>query len=264
MKQMICLVMIAGACAPGCTTLGPMPATTGISAVPSGRPGVEAQFGIVPGYFLSAATQESTHKGDPIGQLLALVEPDHWLGTRGLVLGARTWGGDGDQAVEPFLGYRHRLDDNFALALVGHGTRMNGARNGASYRATRLGGEAALDARIIPLTRWLAIHGQAAVSATYLDARGTYCTTADGLGADCDEDGGNRVVDGTVRGVFGAATATLGLDFGRLPAGSFHSARLALLGAAGVMPQVRDGTETDGVEYVSLGLTLTLGFGAAQ
>ena len=67
-----------------------------------------------------------------------------------------------------------------------------------------------------------------------------------------------------IGGVFASATATLALDFGRMPAGSFHSVRLAMLGAAGVMPQLRDGTETDGVHYVSLGLTLTLGLGSAR
>jgi len=261
---MIWLVVLSAAWAPGCTTLGPMPTTTGISAVPSGRPGIEAQAGLVPGYFLSSATQEPSHKGDPTGQLLALVEPDHWLGTHGLVAGARTWGHKADGAVEPFLGFRHRLDDDLALALIGHGTTMHGAEHGASYRATRIGGEFALDARLLAPTTWLAIHGQAAVSATYLDARGTYCADPDGLGIDCNQDGRDRIIDGTVRGVFAAATATLALDFGRLPAGSFHSFRLAVLGATGVMPQVRNGLETDGVHYVSFGLTLTLGLGSAQ
>lgn len=264
MKRVIWLVVILAVWATGCTTLGPMPTTTGISAVPNGRPGMEVQAGIVPGYFLSSATREPSHKGDPTGQLLALVEPDRWIGSHGLVAGARTWGRKTDGAVEPFLGYRDRLDDALALALVGYGTAMHGAERGASYRATRLGGELALDARLLAPTTWLAIHGQAAVSATYLDARGTYCADPAGLGVDCNEDGHDRIIDGTVHGVFAAATAILALDFGRLPAGSFHSLRLAVLGATGVMPQVRDGIETAGVHYVSLGLTLTLGLGSAR
>ncbi len=221
----------------------------------------------MPGYFLSSATQEPSHKGDPTGQLLALVEPDHWIGARGLVAGARTWGSKADDAFEPFLGYRHRLDDDLALALIGYGAAMHGAERGASYRATRIGGELALDARLVAPTTWLAIHGQAVVSATYLDPRGTYCADPDGLGIDCNQDGHDRILDGTIRGAFAAATATLALDFGRLPAGRFHSLRLAVLGVTGVtgvMPQVRNGIETDGVHYVSFGLTLTVGLGSAQ
>ena len=84
----------------------------------------------------------------------------------------------------------------------------------------------------------------------------------DGLGVDCNQDGTDRMIDGSIRGAFTAATAALALDFGRLPDGMFHSLRLALLGSAGMMPQVRDGKETDGARYSSIGLTLTLGFGA--
>jgi hypothetical protein len=52
------------------------------------------------------------------------------------------------------------------------------------------------------------------------------------------------------------------LDFGRLPDGAFHSLRIALFGAIGVMPEVRDEKQTDGTRYASLGLSLTVGFGA--
>jgi hypothetical protein len=240
-----------------------MPATTGISAVPSGRPGVEAQIGLVPGYFLSQTAQEPTHEGDPDAQLLALIEPDRWLGTRGLVVGMRRWGRNSDGAFEPFLGYRHRIDDDFAVALVGYGTQMSGAENGASYRATRLGGELALDARMIKIARWLAVHGQAAVSATYLNASGTYCVGSNGLGGDCDQVG-NHPVDGEISGLFPAATASLALDFGRRPAGRFHGFRVALLGTAGTMPQLRDGSETERVRYVSAGVAWTIGFGESK
>jgi hypothetical protein len=266
MKRMIWLVVIAGGLATGCTTLGPMPATTAISAVPSGRPGIEAQVGLVPAYFLSAATQApaSTHKGNPSGQLLALVEPDRVLGARGLIAGARHWGEHGEVSIEPFLGYRHRLDDDISLALIGYGTTMRGASQGASYRASRAGGELALDARVIGPARWLALHGQAAISATYLDADGTYCADRDGFGVDCQQDATDRVINGSIRGVFGAATATAALDFGRMPTGGFHSFRIALLGSAGVMPKLVDGVRTDGARYVSFGLTLTLGLGSAE
>jgi hypothetical protein len=248
----------------GCTTLGPIPTTTGLSAVPSGRPGAEAQVGLVPGYFLSAATREPTHDGNPTGQLLAVVEPGEWLGTAGLIVGGRRTGNNSDGALEPFIGYRHRLYDELAVAIVGYGAQMHGAQRSASYHATRVGGELALDARMLRLASWLAFHGQAAVSTTYVDASGTYCADDAGLGIDCSDSGNNRVVDGTVRGAFVAGTASLALDAGRLPAGNFHSVRLALLGSAGMMPQVRDGMQTGGAHYLSLGLTLTLGLGSAR
>jgi hypothetical protein len=262
MKRMIWLVVTTGIWATGCTSLGPMPTTTGLAAVPAGRPGVEVQAGLVPGYHVSAATQEPTHKGDPISQVLGLLEPDQWLGTHGLVVGARHWGEHDDNAIEPFLGYRHRLDDNFAIGLFGYGTTMAATDHGASYHATRIGGELAVDARVIAVTRWLALHGQAAISTTYLDAHGTYCADSNGLGVDCNQDGTDRMVDGSIHGAFTSATAALALDFGRLSDGAFHSLRVALLGSAGVMPQVRDGKETDGARYASLGLSLTIGFGA--
>jgi hypothetical protein len=253
-----CLLISAVA---GCTTMGPMPATTGIAAVPSGRPGIELQAGAVPGYMLSDGTQSDGHDGNASEQLLGLVEPARWLGTRGLIAGARETGRSGDYAFEPFLGYRHRLDDRFALAVIGYGATM-GRRDGqATYHATRAGAELAIDARLFAPLPWLAIHSQAAVSATYLRAHGMYCADSEGYGVDCSDDGGSRVVDGTVHGVFAAATASLAVDFGRLPRGPFHSARLALLGSAGEMPHLRDGVETSGVHYVSLGLTMTLGVG---
>jgi len=264
MKRMIWLVVLAGIWATGCTTLGPMPSTTGISAVPSGRPGVEAQIALVPGYYLSDATQAATNRGSPFGQLLGLVEPDRVIGVPGLIAGARHWGQHGDLTLEPFLGYRHRLDDDVSLAAIGYGTTMHGASNRASYSATRAGAELAADARMFAPARWLAFHGQAALSATYLDAHGSYCADRDGLGVDCSDDGTSRVVDGTVRGLFVAATATAALDLARLPTGGFHGLRIALLGSVGVMPQVRDGRETDGVHYASLGLSLTLGLGSAE
>src|SRR5262249_25514901 len=124
-----------------CTTLGPMPATTGVAAVPNGRPGVELQGGFAPGYYPSAATQDPGHKGQASGQLLALVEPDHWLGTHGMIAGARTSSRNDDHAAEPFLGYRERMSDAFSLGLIGYGTVIHGTSRGANYRATRAGGE---------------------------------------------------------------------------------------------------------------------------
>lgn len=260
MTRMIWLVAISGLWA-GCTTLGPMPTTTGLAAVPSARPGFEVQGGIVPGYLLSEATQKPTHKGNPTPQALVVAEPGEWLGLGGLVVGARTWGQEGDVAIEPVIGYRHQLDDHFAIALVGYGGKMTGAERSASYRANRLGGELAIDARMLRVASWLAIHGQAAVSTTYLDAHGRYCVDSAGLGVDCDDDSNDHMIDGVVRGAFTAGTASLALDFGRSSFGTFHVVRVAVLGSAGVMPQVRDGTQRDVARYASLGLALTLGFG---
>jgi len=239
-----------------------MPSTTGIAAVPSGRPGIELQGGLAPGYYLSDATQRDIDKSEASSQVLALIEPGHLLGTEGLIVGARTSGHEGDHAAEPFVGYRHRMTEVWSLAVIGHGTVIHGAERGASYRATRAGGELAADARIVAPLSWLELHGQAAVSTVYVDAHGTYCADSAGLGVDCNDDGSSRMVDGTIRGVFPAATASLALDVGRHGAGVFHGGRLALVGSAGRMPRVRNGTETEGATYHSLGLTLTLGFGS--
>jgi hypothetical protein len=258
-----CLLLVA-AMFSGCTTLGPMPATTGVAAVPTGRPGVELQGGLAPGYYLSAATQDSEHKGEAGRQLLALIEPDHWIGTRGLIAGARSEASGGERTIEPFVGFRERLSELFSLAVIGHGTVIEGSERGASYRAARFGGEIAADALLIAPVSWLELHAQAAVAAVYLDARGTYCVGADGTGVDCAQDASDRVVDGTARGVFPAATASLAIDFARLPSGVFHGGRIALVGTTGLMPQIRDGMETAGVRYHSLGLSLTLGFGSAR
>ena len=239
-----------------------MPATTGVSAVPNGRPGIELQGGFTPGYYLSDATREPTRRGQVSEQVLALVEPDRWLGTHGLIAGARGGGHQGDHTAEPFLGYRERLSDVFALGVIGHGTVIHGAHRGASYRAARAGGELAVDARLLAPVSWLALHGQAAVSAMYVDAHGTYCGDQAGLGVDCHQDGTDRMIDGTVHGVFPAATGSLALDVARRSAGVFHGGRLALVGTTGWMPQIRNGAETAAAPYRSLGLTLTLGFGA--
>jgi len=256
------LLAVTALLLPACTTLGPMPATTGIAAVPAGRPSVELQGGLAPGYFLSAATQEPTHRGSVSRQLSALIEPDRWLGTRGLIAGVRGAISDGDdRTAEPFLGFRRRLSDDFAIAAIGHGTVIRGSHRGASYRASRLGGELAFDARIAAPVSWLELHGQAAVAAVYLDARGTYCADPDGLGVDCAQDGSDRMVDGTAAGTFPAATASLALDIARR-AGVFHGGRIALVGSTGMMPQVREGMESSSVRYTAVGLTLTLGFGS--
>lgn len=246
-----------------CTTLGPMPATTGMSAVPTGRPSVELQAAMTPVYFLSDTVRTGPADGIASPQLAALIEPDRWFKTKGLVLGARSWGEGGDRPFEPMVGMRRKLDDRFAVAGFAYGTHVRGAASGASYQATRLGGEVALDANVGNATSWLALHVQASVSATYLDATGEYCATSDGLAIDCDD--GSRRVDAAASGVYAAGTAGVSLDIARRPHGSLHAVRLALLGAVGGMPRIRDGVQQSSTDrYTSIGLSLTLAFGEAQ
>jgi len=243
-----------------CTTLGPMPATTGVSALPAERPSGEVQAAVMPAFFLSEATQDDEPETPATRQLSALFEPDRVLGTKGLILGARAWGEGGDSPVEPMIGLRRRLDARFAIAGIAFGTRARGEDRGASYRATRLGGELVLDGLLLPFG-WLDLHVQATVAATYLDASGRYCATTGGLGTDCDE--GSRRVDAELEGVYTSATAGASIDIARRPHGVLHGVRIAFLGAVGAMPRLRDGIQQASKDtYVSFGLSLTLGLGS--
>lgn len=237
-----------------------MPATTGISAVPAARPGGEVQAAIIPAFYLSDAAS-TPRDAASAPQLLALFEPDRLLHAPGLVLGGRTWGNSHDSPFEPFVGYRKRFAPQATGAFVLFGTSAHAAQNGASYRMRRVGGEVMADATLFDVTSWLAVHAQAAAQLIALSAQGTYCVDGSGVGIDCTEAGPNVAVDGDVVGLYPAATATVALDVGRRATGAFHGARLALLGAAGRMPKLRDGREKLGDTYVSLGLTLTLGLG---
>jgi hypothetical protein len=246
--------------ATACTTLGPMPATTGLSAVPTNRPGAEVQAAVMPVFFLS----DAAHEGDPDGaaspQLSAILEPDRLFGSKGLILGARTWGESGDSPVEPMIGLRRRLDDTFAIAGIVHGGFAHGASSGASYSATRLGGEVAMDATILPLG-YLEVHAQATLAATYLDARGSYCVGSTGEATDCDSY--SRLIDGNLAGVYTSATAGMSLDIARRRHGVLHGIRLAALAAVGAMPRIRDGIQSQSNDhYRSFGLSLTIGLGS--
>lgn len=246
--------------ATACTTLGPMPATTGVSAIPNGRPGVEVQAAVMPASYLSDSAWESGTSGEPTRQLSAVFEPARWLGVKGLILGARTWGDGGDGAVEPMIGLRRKLDDTFALAGIVYGTRATGAESGASYEANRVGGELALDVKLIPFGGTFELHGQGSLAATYLDASGVYCVRADGQGTDCDDT--TRRVDTNVEGIYAAATGGFSLDVARRPHGVIHNIRLAMLFSIGARPRIRDGIqEASNDTFTSAGLALTLGFG---
>ncbi|MGE0396944.1 MAG: hypothetical protein AB7T06_09520 [Kofleriaceae bacterium] len=244
-----------------CTTLGPTPATTGVSAIPVGRPGVELQAGIMPAFYLSDAANDG--EGDSAGtaQVHAIIEPDRLLGTKGLILGARKWGEDGDSPIEPMIGYRRKLDSAFSIAGIAYGGHADGSSSGASYQATRVGGELAVDAGLQSRWSWLSAHLMASASATYLDATGEYCVDMSGVAIDCDED--SRRVDGAVEGVYTAATAGVAIDIARRPQGSVQSIRLFLLGTIGMMPSLRDGKQMPSNNgYSSIGLGLSVGFGS--
>lgn len=257
--SMIFLTVLIGS---GCTTLGPMPATTGVAAIPSGRPGIEAQVGSVPSYHLSSSVSRA--RGSVVGQAALLVEPDRWIGVPGLLVGGRLFGKGEDTPVEPLIGYRRMLDEQFAVAVIGYATSKRASARGADYHAFRAGGEVAADGRIAALTSWLSLHSQAAASLTRVVASGGYCVDAAGVGKDCTDDDpvGDLTVGGRIRGVYPSGTATFALDVGRTPGGMFHSGRVALMLAAGLMPRATGGVQEDARAYFSVGATVTLALGA--
>lgn len=258
MRTMILALTLA---ATACTTLGPTPATTGVSAVPVGRPGVELQAGIMPAFYLSDAANDGSGDKSGTAQVHAIIEPDRILGTKGLILGARKWGEDGDSPIEPMIGYRRRLDSAFSVAGIVYGGHADGSANGATYEAMRFGGELAIDVGIQSRWSWLSGHLMASASATYLDATGEYCVNGGGIAIDCEDE--SRRVDGAVEGVYTAATAGMALDLARRPQGSVQSIRLFLLGAIGMMPALRDGIQMPSNNgYFSIGMGLSFGFGS--
>lgn len=257
MKAAVAAVVLSA-----CTTLGPMPATTGVSAVPMERPNVEAQAGLVPGFYLSKSAQNQVG-GAPISQLSALFEPDRWIDLPGLLIGGRLFGQSGDAPIEPYIGYRKRMND-LSLAAIVFGTGVRSSEKLASYHATRLGLELAADAPVWSPLEWLAIHAQGALTATRISASGSYCVDMMGAAQDCSTDHpqDNTTISGHVDGYFPSGTLTLGFDFGRDRDTAFHGVRAAIIGSAGEMPLMIDGLERATGFYVSLGLTITAAFGA--
>jgi len=250
----------------GCTTLGPMPATTAVSAVPLGRAGAEFQAAAVPGYFLSSSVGQSP-KGAVITHLSMLVEPDKLIGVPGLIIGGRAVG-NSDSGVYPeaMVGYRSVLDDGRRLAIagVGFGTHAGTTRQNASYSATRVGAEAALDWRATPDSNWLELHLLGGASVTALNASGVYCLAANGqYGIDCADPPAN-LTRADASGVYPALNAGIALDLGRHLPVIFHGGRLALLGAAGTMPTVVGGQQQSARSYFALGLSLAFGLGASE
>jgi hypothetical protein len=258
---------LAAAALAGCTTLGPMPTTTAVSAVPSARPDAELQAGIVPGYNLSSAVAESP-SGDSISQLAGVLEPDRLLGLPGLLLGARLYGPEEDTALEPMLGYRRAIgaDESLSLAGIAYGTHAAAAKNGASYEATRAGAELALDLRLFSRHRWVEPHVLGSVALTALWAEGTYCTDDAGqYGKDCPEPPtAPRIETARAAGAYPSITGGIALDLIRHRDSPFHGGRLVFLLSSGAMPRIIAGDQRSPTPYAAAGLLFSLAVGASR
>jgi hypothetical protein len=248
----------------GCTQLGPMPATTAISNIPSGRPGVELTAGSVPGYFLSAGTQDDPDNAS-MPQASLTFEPDRLIGVPGIYAGVRGVGGnDSDAYAEPLLGYRLRLDRErrFSAGAALFATGASDDRNGASYSMTRGGAELGGDVRVTPESDYAELHLSLGASVVGVDADGKYCLGIDGrYGVDCPD--AERVLTAaSVSGWYPALNTGLSIDFGRDLRGAFHGGRLAFLFSTGTQPRLVAAEQVDPEGYTSFGLSLSLGFGA--
>lgn len=262
MKLAAAAAIVLGAC----TTLGPMPATTGISAVPLGRPGAQAQLGIMPGFYASQSAQNKTN-GAAMSHLSALIDPDRWLPVKGLVFGARIFGQSGDTPGEPYAGYRQRVNERVAVGAIAFGSAKRSEAHLASYHGVRAGAEGAVDATFWEPASWIRLDAQAAASLTRIMASGVYCVDPNGVAKDCDEmnPSMNQRIDGKVSGVYPATTGTLSVEVGKRGAtGVFDNARVSFLGTAGRMPLVVDGQDAGTGTYYSVGASLSLGVGFAD
>jgi hypothetical protein len=252
--------------ASGCTALGPMPGTTAASMVPARRPDVDAQLGLVPGYFLSSSVQSEPH-GSPIQEASLLVEPERLVGVPGVVVGGRYVGKSENGGYgEPMVGYRTFVDENHRLSAgaVAYGIHASGSAKQASYAATRGGVEAGLDVQPFPENSWFEPHLLAAASLTGLSASGDYCVDAEGqFGIDCP-DMSPRVAHATAGGLYPSVTAGVAIDLARHLDLAFHGGRIALMAGAGTMPAVVAAQQTRAQLYGAAGLTVTVGFGAVR
>ena len=247
--------------ASACTTLGPMPTTTGVSPIPHQRPGADVQVGIVPGFHLSSATQAKP-EGSGFGQIAAAFEPDRVLGVPGLIAGGRFISNTPDQ-LEPYLGWRGYVDAarTTAVAVVGFGTRSEGEHQGASFAATRLGGEVIADVNLSGHSDLAELHLLAGATVMGLWSTGSYCVDVDGNGRDCPDDGTAAPIDAQADVIVAAGRAGIALDLFRGRASVFHGGRVELSVLAGTMPRIVNGEKDGSATYASGGLTLTLGLG---
>jgi hypothetical protein len=260
------MIALAAAISTGCTALGPMAATTGVPALPAGRPSLEGSIGVMPGHYLSAGVQESP-KGAGIGQASIMVEPDSIISVPGLIVGGRYVGSSSSGGYpEPMIGYRTYLGDDhmFAVSAIGYATHASSSQNGASYSATRGGAEAGADFRVTPEYAWFELHLAAAASLTGVSARGSYCIDADHrYGVDCPDLPDTRV-NARAGGFYPAGVGAIAIDVGRRLKGEFHGGRVALMVGGGTMPRVVGGQQESAQAYTSAGISLTLGFGEGR
>jgi hypothetical protein len=265
-RRLAQMVPLAAALLSGCTALGPMAATTGMTSIPAARPSLEGSVGVVPGHYLSAGVQAEP-KGASIGQAAILVEPDSIIHVPGLIVGGRYIGSSTSGGYpEPMIGYRTYLGDDhmFAVSAVGYATHGSGSRSNASYSATHGGAEAGVDFRVTPEYAWFELHLAAAASLTGISAKGTYCIDADyRYGIDCPNPPEART-DASAGGFYPSAIGTIAIDIGRRLKGEFHGGRIALMGGGGTMPRVVGGEQQSAKPYASAGLSLTVGFGEAR
>lgn len=254
----------AAALATACTSMGPTPATTGFTARPMPRDGLEVQAGLLPGHYLSSSVVESPD-GNSIEQLSAAAQADELVGIPGLVLGVRAFGQEGDRPIEPVIGYRRALAGG-AASVAGflYGAHAAHEENGASYEATRLGGELAGDVRLFQ-HRWIEPHVFGGFNVHRLTAAGTYCTDETmRWGQDCAEpdEPPKPIVSATARGVFPAAHVGIAAEFLRHRDAWFHGARVAFMASGGTMPHVESSMQTDDEAYFAFGMTVSVGIGA--
>lgn len=263
------LVLVALSLATGlaaCTALGPMPATTGVSAVPAGRPSGEVGFGLAPGYYLSSGSQASPDGGG-LTQGALLLEPDRLVRLPGLVVGARHIGDSKNGGYfEPLAGYRCHLDgaERVSAMAIGYFTKASGNRDNASYSATRGGAEVGFDARVTPRSNWFEVHGSVSAALTGLSASGHYCLDQVGqFGTTCANPP-DRLTSVSGGGLYPSATAGVSLDFARYLAAIFHGGRLGLLVTTGTMPTIVGGQQGTAHWFGAAGASLTMGFGARR
>jgi hypothetical protein len=238
-----------------------MPATTAVSPIPANRPGLDAQVGTVPAFYASQSAQNEA-KGAAVGQAALIVEPDRWIGVKGLVVGGRIFGPSGDTYGEPYVGYRTKVGERISIGGGAYGSAKRSTKQLASYHATRMGAEASVDANVVQPLSWLGIHAAGSVGVTRILTSGTYCVDAQGLALDCDLDrpAANTMITGKQTGVYPTATATLMLA-SLHDSGVFRAAELALIASVGAMPLIQNGAKTGTGIYDGLGLTLTVGIG---
>lgn len=262
------LLLLWMLCCVGCTKLGPIPAMSGLPIQPIERPGVEVQAGVVPGYYLSSSVQEEPEPAG-IAQLALVLEPDELFHVPGVFAGARYAGeNSAGAALEPLIGYRTYVDEErrFSLGALGFFAYATADERAASFSALRGGAELGVDARLTPASRVVELHVNGGATLTALDADGDYCLDGQGrYGVDCeDAPADRRRVAGSVEGFYPSAHVGVSVDFARHWQSFFHGARLALDVAGGTMPVVVGGEQQSARPYSTVGLSLTLGFGARE